>query len=62
VWRYLKKGQPVTAAKFINKGSLFIPLPGVIRRMELSEQKIESLFVAPPSCQGLLCLRLCIKI
>jgi len=46
--------QPVTAAKFINKGSLFILLPGVIRRLELkpiSEQKAENIFVAPPYCQ-----------
>jgi hypothetical protein len=38
--------QPVTAAKFINKSSLFILLLGVIRRLELkpnSEQKVESL-------------------
>ena len=27
--------QPVTEAKFINKNSLFIQLPGVIRRLEL---------------------------
>jgi hypothetical protein len=27
--------QPVTAAKFINKSSLFIPLLGFIRRLEL---------------------------
>jgi hypothetical protein len=27
--------QPVTAAKFIKKSSLFIQLPGVIRRLEL---------------------------
>ena len=35
--------QPVTDAKFINKSSLFILLPGVIRRLELkliSEQKL----------------------
>jgi hypothetical protein len=35
--------QPVTAAKFINKSSLFILLLGVIRRLELkliSEQKL----------------------
>jgi hypothetical protein len=46
--------QPVTAAKFINKSSLFILLPGVIRRLELkliSEQKVENRFVAPPYCQ-----------
>jgi len=33
---------PVTAAKFITKSSLFILLPGVIRRLELkpiSEEK-----------------------
>jgi len=41
--------QPVTAAKFINKCSLFILLPGFIRRLELkpiSEQKAENIFVA----------------
>jgi hypothetical protein len=46
--------QPVTAAKFINKGSLFILLPGVIRRLEPkpnSEQKDEDIFVTPPYCQ-----------
>jgi hypothetical protein len=46
--------QPVTAAKFINKSSLFILLPGVIRRLELkpnSEQKVENIFVAPPYSQ-----------
>jgi len=45
--------QPVTAAKFINKSSLFILLLGVIRRLELkpnSEQKVENIF-APPYCQ-----------
>jgi hypothetical protein len=46
--------QPVTDAKFINKSSLFIPLLGVIRRLELkpnSVQKVENIFVAPPYCQ-----------
>jgi hypothetical protein len=46
--------QPVTAAKFVNKSSLFILLPGVIRRLELKpirEQKAEHIFVAPPYCQ-----------
>jgi len=46
--------QPVTAAKFINKSSLFILLLGVIRRLEqkpISEQKVENIFVAPPYCQ-----------
>jgi hypothetical protein len=46
--------QPVTEAKFINKSSWFILLPGVIRRLELkpiSEQKVEHKFVAPPYCQ-----------
>ena len=46
--------QPVTAAKFITKSSLFILLLGVIRRLELkliSEQKVENIFVAPPYCQ-----------
>jgi len=47
--------QPVTAAKFINKSSLFILLLGVIRRLELktsSEQKVENIFVAPPYRQS----------
>ena len=46
--------QPVTAAKFITKSSLFILLLGVIRRLELnpiSEQKAENIFVDPPYCQ-----------
>jgi hypothetical protein len=46
--------QLVTAAKFITKSSLFIPLFGFIRRLELkpnSEQKVEHMFVAPPYCQ-----------
>jgi hypothetical protein len=46
--------QPETAAKFINKSSLFILLLGVIHRLELkpkSEQKAENIFVAPPYCQ-----------
>jgi hypothetical protein len=46
--------QPVTAAKFITKSSLFILLLSVIRRLELkpnSEQKVEHIFVAPPYCQ-----------
>ncbi|HAK79514.1 MAG TPA: hypothetical protein DCM71_22045 [Runella sp.] len=51
--------QPVTAAKFINKSSLFILLLGFIRRLELklnSEQKAESIFVDPPFCQTACCL------
>jgi hypothetical protein len=46
--------QPVTAAKFIIKSSLFILLLGFIRRLGLklnSEQKAENMFVAPPYCQ-----------
>jgi hypothetical protein len=46
--------QPVTAAKFITKSSLFILLLGVIRRLELkpiSEPKVENIFVAPLYCQ-----------
>jgi len=46
--------QPITAAKFIIKSSLFILLLGVIRRLEMkpnSEQKAEHIFVAPPYCQ-----------
>lgn len=51
MWRFENR-QPVTAAKFINKSSVFILLPGVIRRLELiSEQKVENIFVAPPYCQ-----------
>jgi len=49
-----KNHQPVTQAKFINKSTLCILLPGVIRRLELkliSEQKVENIFVAPPYCQ-----------
>jgi len=45
--------QPVAAAKFINKSSLFILLLGIIRRLELkpnSEQKVEHIVVAPPYC------------
>ena len=41
--------QPVAAAKFITKSSLFILLLGVIRRLELkliTEQKVEYIFVA----------------
>jgi len=47
----LENRQPVTAAKFIIKSSLFILLLGVIRRLKLkpnSEQKVEDLFVALP--------------
>ncbi len=46
-----KNRQPITAAKFINKNSLFVQLFGVIRQLELklnSEQKVENIFVAPP--------------
>ncbi|CAN5355382.1 hypothetical protein BH23BAC1_BH23BAC1_44630 [soil metagenome] len=42
--------QPVTAAKFINKSSLFILLLGAIRRLELkpnSEQKVENIYSSP---------------
>ncbi len=41
--------QPVTAAKFINKSSLFVLQFGFIRRLKLkpiSEQKDENIFVA----------------
>ena len=41
--------QSATAAKFINKSSLFILLPGVVRRPELkpnSEQEVENMSVA----------------
>src|SRR5438128_1709082 len=54
MWRYSVFRQPVAAAKFINKSSLFVLLLGVIRRLELkpnSEQKVENIFVAPPYCQ-----------
>jgi hypothetical protein len=50
--------QAITAAKFINKSSLFILLLGVIRRQELklvSEQKAENIFIAPPYCQADCC-------
>jgi len=52
--------QPVTAAKFINKSSLFIQMLGVIRRLELkliNEQKVENIFVAPPYCQTACCMQ-----
>ncbi|MEN9548792.1 MAG: hypothetical protein RIR12_1383 [Bacteroidota bacterium] len=51
--------QPVAAAKFINKSSLFILLLGVIRRLKLkqnSEQKVENMFVAPPYSQTACCM------
>jgi hypothetical protein len=60
MWRHLKIIKPVTAAKFIDKSSLFILLLGVIRRLELkpnSEQKVEHIFVAPPYCQTECCLQ-----
>jgi len=50
--------QPVTAAIFLNKSSLFILLVGVIHQLELkpiSEQKVENIFVAPPYCQTACC-------
>jgi len=53
-----KNRQPVTAAKFITKSSLFILLLGIIRPLELkpnSEQKVENIFVAPPYCQTACC-------
>ena len=52
--------QAVTAAKFITKSSLFVPLLGVIRRIELkpnSEQKVENIFFAPPYCQTACCVQ-----
>jgi hypothetical protein len=56
--------QPVTAAKFITKSSLFILLLGFIRRLEPKpnrEQKVENIFVAPPYCQTECCaLALCL--
>jgi hypothetical protein len=58
MWRHLKNVQPVTAAKFITKSSLFVLLLGVIRRLELkpiSEQKVENIFVAPPYWQTECC-------
>ena len=53
--------QPVTAAKFINRSSLFVLLLGVIHRLELkpnNEQKVEHIFVAPPYCQTECCVPL----
>jgi hypothetical protein len=47
--------QPVTGAKFINKSSLFILLPGVIRWLELkpdSELKAGHIFVVLPYGKG----------
>jgi hypothetical protein len=46
--------QPVTAAKFITKSSLFILLPDVARRLHPkpnSEENAENIFVVPPYCQ-----------
>jgi hypothetical protein len=54
--------QPITAAKFITKSSLFILLLGFIRQLELkpsnSEQKDENIFVTPPYCQTACCVPL----
>ena len=47
----IENRQPVTAAKFIYKNSLFILLLGVIRRLELkpiTALKAENLFVQLP--------------
>ena len=67
VWRHCKQRQglamwrksvirlPVTEVKFITKSSLFILLPGVVRRLELKlngEKKAEYIFVAPPYSQA----------
>lgn len=44
----LKRRQPVTESKFINKNPLFILFPCVIHQLELksiSEQKVENIFV-----------------
>ncbi|WP_153796048.1 hypothetical protein [Foetidibacter luteolus] len=52
--------QPITAAEFINKSSLFILLLGVIRRLKLklnSEQKAENLFVDRHIANALLAAR-----
>ena len=49
MWRYLKNRLTGTAAKFINKSSLFILLTGLIRPLELrpnSEQKL-SIYSSP---------------
>jgi hypothetical protein len=56
--------QPVTAAKFITKSSLFILLLGVIRlpKPKLSnEQKAENIFVAPPYCQTACCVQFFVR-
>jgi len=50
----LEDRQAVTAAKFINKSSLFILWLDVICRLELkanSEQKVENILVAQPYCE-----------
>ncbi len=55
MWRNSVIRLPVTDAKYINKCSLFILLPGVIRQPKLklsSEQKAEKMFVVPPYCQA----------
>jgi hypothetical protein len=58
-----KNCQPVTAAEFITKCSLFVLLVSVIHRLELksnSEQKVENIFVAPLYCQTACWLLLCL--
>ena len=54
--------QPVTAAKYINKSSLLILLPGVIRRLELEPISDPpwrmSIYSSPPYCQTASCVQL----
>jgi len=50
--------QPVTAAKFINKSSLFILLPGIIRLLEqkpIREQKAGNIFLGSQYYQTACC-------
>jgi hypothetical protein len=54
----IENRQPVTAAKFITKSSLFILLLIIIRLPKpklISELKAEHIFVAPPYCQTACC-------
>jgi hypothetical protein len=58
MWWYLKIVSQ-SGAKFIDKSSMFIPLLGIIRQLELkltSEKKIENIFDAPPYCQTAGCV------
>jgi hypothetical protein len=51
MWRHSVFRQPITAAKFITKSSLFVQLPAMLVKRGLkliSEQKAENISVAQP--------------